>query len=280
VALVAGIAVGLPAAAAHASSGNPVAGAAGGDAAPLNPSVVGVPIQRTDAALAGAADAIDAGDGAGAAAKLTASRRYLLRSYSGARYLIANQPPPAADAASASPKKFVKLAKRAIKAARIRAAGGRRSVVAGTSGGAVGPVFADAPTAVFNVLTSQYSAATAAVGMAPDATGQLLAKAKTTLDTAIILRNRLVQIIYAAAPPVAADAGIEAHTAQADVTTFDMVMPGLTVLIDDELQLMNAASADPSVPAEAKAVLTDAIAADTQVEALVNQYWPPVPADA
>ncbi|MCW3024183.1 MAG: hypothetical protein JWR30_3505 [Conexibacter sp.] len=279
VALVAGIAVGLPAAAAHASSGNPVAGAAGGGAAPLNPSVVGVPIQRTDAALAGAADAIDAGDGAGAAAKLTASRRYLLRSYSGARYLIANQPPPAASAAGASPKKFVKLAKRAIKAARIRAAGGRRSVIAGTSGGAVGPAFADAPTAVFNVLTSQYSAATAAVGMAPDATGQLLAKAKTTLDTAIILRNRLVQIIYAAAPPVAA-AGIKAHSAQADVTTFDVVMPGLTVLIDDELQLMNAASADPSVPAEAKAVLTDAIAADTQVEALVNQYWPPVPADA
>jgi hypothetical protein len=178
-----------------------------------------------------------------------------------------------------SSKKFVRLAKRAIRAARARTANHGVNVTARASGGAVGPAFADAPTAVFNVLTSQYSAATASVGMVPDATGQLLAKAKTVLDTAIILRNRLVQIIYAAAPPVAA-AGIKAHSAQADVTTFDVVMPGLTVLIDDELQLMNAASADPSVPAEAKAVLTDAIAADTQVEALVNQYWPPVPAAA
>jgi hypothetical protein len=279
VALVAGIAVGLPATAAQASPDGPVAKAAGGDAAPLNPSVVGLAIQRTDASLSGAADAIDAGDGAGAAAKLTASRRYLLRSYSGAKYLIALPPPPAADAASVSPKKFVKLAKRAIKAARKRAANGSGSVTAGASGGAVGPAFADGPTAVFNVLTSQYSAATASVGMAPDATGQLLAKVKTTLDTAIILRNRLVQVIHTAAPPVAEEAGIEARAAQEDVTTFDMVMPGLTALIDDELQMMNAASADPTVPAEAKAVLTDAIAADTQVEALVNTYWPPVVAD-
>jgi hypothetical protein len=75
------MAVALPAAAAQASSGGPVATAAGGDAPPLNPSVVGVPIQRTDAALSGAADAVDGGDGAGAAAKLTATRRYLLRSY-------------------------------------------------------------------------------------------------------------------------------------------------------------------------------------------------------
>jgi hypothetical protein len=198
------------------------------------------------------------------------------RTYLAPEYLIANQPPPAADAASVSPKKFVKLAKRAIRAARARAASGPRRITAVASGGAVGPVFADAPTAVFNVLTSQYSAATAAVAMAPDATGQLLAKVNTTLDTAIILRNRLVQIIHTAAPPVADDARVKAHAAQDDVTTFDMVMPGLTLLIGDELQQMNAASADPAVPAEAKAVLTDAIAADTQVQNLVNTYWPPV----
>ncbi|MCW2984784.1 MAG: hypothetical protein JWR63_2354 [Conexibacter sp.] len=279
VALIAGMAVALPAAAAQASSGGPVATAAGGDAAPLNPSVVGVPIQRTDAALSGAADAVDGGDGAGAAAKLTATRRYLLRSYSGAKYLIANQPPPVADDARVSSKKFVRLAKRAIRAARARTANHGVNVTARASGGAVGPVFADAPTAVFSVLTSQYSAVTASVGMAPDATGQLLAKANTVLDTAIILRNRLVQIIHTAAPPVADDARVKAHAAQDDVTTFDLVMPGLALLIGDELQQMNAASADASVPAEAKAVLTDAIAADTQVQTLVNQYWPPVVAD-
>jgi hypothetical protein len=273
-ALVAGAAVALPAAAAQSSFASPLATAAGGDAPPLNPSVVGVPIARTDAALSGAADAIDAGDGAGAAAKLTASRRYLLRSYSGAKYLIANQPaPPAEDArVKPSPKKFVAMAKRAIRASHRRAAG---QFTARAADDPVGPVFADAPTAVFNVLTSQYSAATAAVGMAPDASGNLLAKVKTTLNTAIILRNRLVQVIHAAAPPVADEARVKAHAAQDDVTTFDVVMPGLTTLIDDELQQMKAAAADPSVPAASQAILTNAVAADTQVEALVNQYWPP-----
>jgi hypothetical protein len=280
VALIAGVAVALPAAAAQASSGGgPTATAAGGEAPPLNPSVVGVPIARTDAALSGAADAIDGGDGAGAAAKLTATRRYLMRSYSGAKYLIANQPPPVADDARVTARTFVRRAKRAIRAARARAANHNVNVTARAAGDAVGPVFADAPTAVFNVLTSQYSAATAAVGMAPDATGQLLAKAGTVLDTAIILRNRLVQIIAAAAPPVADDARVKAHAAQDDVTTFDLVMPGLALLIGDELQQMNAASADTSVPAEVKTVLTGAIAADTQVQTLVNTTWPPVVED-
>jgi hypothetical protein len=34
------------------------------------------------------------------------------------------------------------------------------------------------------------------------------------------------------------------------------------------------------VPSDAKAILTSAIAADKQIENLVNQYWPPAPADA
>ena len=84
-ALTVGLALALPAAAAQASSAGPVAHAAGGDVPPLNPAIVDVPIQRTAAALSSAADAIDAGNGAEAAGPLTASRRYLLRSYSGAK---------------------------------------------------------------------------------------------------------------------------------------------------------------------------------------------------
>ena len=71
--------------------------------------------------------------------------------------------------------------------------------------------FADAPTAVFDVFTSQYSAATAAVGMAPDAKGELLAKVKTTLNTAIVLRNRLVKIVAAAEPPAPAEDASASH---------------------------------------------------------------------
>jgi len=274
-ALAAGHAFALPAAAAQASTGGPAAHAAGGDPVPQNPAVIGVPIERTQDALSNAADAVDAGDGAGAASALTASRRYLLRSYSGAKYLIALPPPAPADDASASPQRFRKLARSFVRASRK---GQQRGWIrAHASGDASGPLFADPVTAVFNVLTSQYSAATAAVGIAPDAKGQLLAKVKSALNTAIVLRNRLVKIIHQAAPPAPAeDASVKAYASQEEgAPTFDLVMPGLTVLLDDELQQMQAAAADNSIPADSKAILTDAIAADKQIEALVNQYWPP-----
>ena len=103
---------------------------------------------------------------------------------------------------------------------------------------------------------------------------------KTTLNTAIVLRNRLVKVVAKAAPPAPAEAGsVHAHASQAVPGEFDAVMPGLTVLIDDELQQMTAASQDANTPADVKTMLTSAIAADKQVEALVNQIWPPAPAE-
>src|SRR6266545_6989005 len=173
-ALTAGLALALPAAAAQASSAGPVAHAAGGDVPALNPAIVDVPIQRTDEALSSAADAIDAGNGAQAAGPLTASRRYLLRSYSGAKYLIAHPPPAPAEEGSANPQKFRRLARSFIRAAHR---GDQRGwIKAHASDAPAGPAFADGVTAVFNVFTSQYSAATAAAGMAPDTKGELLAK--------------------------------------------------------------------------------------------------------
>ena len=269
VALTAGFALALPAAAAQAGSG-PL---------PPDPAIVGIPIQRTAAAVSNAADAIDAGNGAQAAGPLTASRRYMLRSYSGAKYLIAHPPAAPVDEASANPQHFRKLARSFIRATRR---GDQRGwIKAHASGDPVGPAFADGVTAVFDVLTSQYGAATAAVGMAPDTKGELLGKVKTTLNTAIVLRNRLVKVIHAAAPPAPADdASAVAHASQDEAApTFDVVMPGLTVLLDDELQQMQAAAADSSMPSDSKALLTSAIAADRQIETLVNQYWPPTPAD-
>jgi hypothetical protein len=277
------VAVAAPAAAAQAHAPGPAAHVAGGGAPPLNPAIVGVPIQRTDDALAKAADAIDAGNGAQAVGPLTATRRYLIRSYGGAKYLIAHMPPPvaAAGSASASRVKFIRLARTAVRASHRRAAHKGGSVHARSSGtGAGGPAIADAPTAVFNVLTSQYDAATGAVGMAPDTKGNLLSKVKTTLTTAIVLRNRLVKVVHTAAPPAPAAAGsVNAHASGAPVATgFDTVMPGLVVLIDDELQQMQAAKADSAIPAAVKDMLTSAIAADQQIESLVNQFWPPAPA--
>src|SRR4051794_13960374 len=83
-ALVTSAALALPGAQAMAKG--PVAHSAGGDVAALNPSVIGTAITRTDAALGAAADAIDMGDGATAGKPLTAARRYLIRSYVGAKY--------------------------------------------------------------------------------------------------------------------------------------------------------------------------------------------------
>ena len=270
VALTAGLAALLPTAAAQAGS----------DATSIDPPIVGVPITRTQVALGNAADAIDAGTGAQAAGPLRASRRYLIRSYKGAKYLIANAPPPPAGDGSANPKKFIRLARRAVRASRLGGSGGW--IRARTSGAAVtGPAFADAPTATFDVFTSQFNAATAAVGMVPDVKGTLLTRVQTVLNTSVILRNRLVKYVHTAAPPPPpAEAGsVRAHASDAPVDPYGAMMPGLNVLIDAELQQMQATAADTSVPQASRDALTKAIAADKQIENLVNQYWPPVVGD-
>ena len=266
------------------ASTRPGAHAAGGGAAPLDPPIVGVPIARTAKALDKAADAIDVGKGATAAGPLRASRRYLIRSYRGARYLIANAPPPPpAESGSASARTFRRLARRAIRAARSARAGNDGWISARISGdGGAGPSFADGPTAVFDVFISQFNAATAAVGMVPDVKGNLLARVKTTLNTAIILRNRLVKVIHAASPPAppASDGRVHAQASGAPVAaTFDAVMPGLIVLLDAEQQQMRATAQDTSVPSASRAALTTAIAADQKIEDRVNLWWPPLPAD-
>jgi hypothetical protein len=277
-ALVASAAVAVPAGTAVAQPSGPVANSAGGDAPPLNPAVVGVPISRTTAALDAAADAIDEGQGATAAGPLRASRRNLIRSYNGAKFLIANTPPPPAEEARVASKRFVRLARRHIRSGRSNRSSGSGWIRAQASGDAAGPVFADTATAVFNVFTSQYDAATAAVGMAPDTTGNLLNRVTTSLNTAIVLRNRLVKIVAAAAPPAPAD-DAQAAQDEEEVTTFDVVMPGVAVLLNDEIQQMQATSQDATVPAAAKAPLATALAADNQILTQVNTLWPPVTED-
>ena len=268
VALTVGVAALLPTAAAQA----------GGGAPPMDPPIVGVPIVRTQMALGNAADAIDAGNGAQAVGPLRASRRYLIRSYNGAKYLIANAPPPPAEAGSANPLLFRRLARRAVRASRL--GGWIRARTSGAEG--TGPAFADGPTAVFDVFISQFNAATSAVGMAPDVKGTLLTRVQTTLNTSVVLRNRLVKIIHAAEPPAppVEEGRVQAHASGAPVAaTFGSVMPGLTILIDAELQQLKATQQDTSVPAASREALGKAIAADTQIEALVNQWWPPVVGD-
>jgi hypothetical protein len=269
-ALAASIALALPAAA-----------NAGGDAPPVNPSIVNVPIMRTQTAIDNAADAIDGGQGATAAGPLRASRRYLIRSYKGAKYLIANQPAPPVDDAKASATKYRKLARRFIRASRR---GSSSAWIGAQTSQFAGPVFADAATAVFSVFGSQYSAATASVGMLPDVQGNLLTRVKTSMNTAIVLRNRLVKIVAAAAPPAPPeDAKVRARASQeeeeVEVTTFDLVMPSVSVLLDDEIQQMQATIQDTSVPAASRAVLTNALAADQQIKTRVDTLWPPVAED-
>jgi hypothetical protein len=277
-ALAACLAVALPAGAAQASS--PVAHSAGSDAPALTPSVVGAPLARADKAINNAADAVDAGNGAQAVGPLQATRRYMIRAYRGAKFLIAATPPaPAEDASAASAARFVRVARRAVRASHHgRTATG--SWIRAHAGQFAPPAFADTPTAVFSVFQGQYDVATAAVGMLPDVQGALLARVKTSLYTAIVLRNRLVKIVAAAAPPAppedARATSPSAHAAQDDVTTFDVVMPGVTVLLDDEMQQMTATQQDTTVPAASSAVLANALAADQQIEAQVNLLWPPV----
>jgi hypothetical protein len=281
-ALVASLAVTLPAGAAQANSADPVAHSAGGDAPPLTPSVVGVPLARADKALGNAADAVEAGNGAQAVGPLRASRRYMIRAYRGAKFLIAQTPPAPVDDASVavSARKFRRLARRAVRVSRASAASSHGRVRARASQFAP-PVLADTPTAVFSVFQGQYNAATTAVGMLPDVQGALLARVKTTLNTAIVLRNRLVKIVAAAEPPAPAEDGSASHPSataaqEEGVTLFADVMPGVSILLADEIQQMQATQQDTTVPPASIAVLAPALAADQQIEAQVNLVWPPV----
>src|SRR3954464_4396101 len=124
-ALIASAALAVPGAQAAGNPTGPVAHAAGSDAPALNPAVVGNAITRTDAALGSAADFIDQADGASAAKPLTAARRYLIRSYTGAKYLIAHPPPAPADAGSANPARFVTQARRLVRRSRQERKAGR-----------------------------------------------------------------------------------------------------------------------------------------------------------
>jgi hypothetical protein len=280
-ALVASLAVTLPAGAAQAKSADPVAHSAGGDAPPLTPSVVGVPLARADKALGNAADAVEAGNGAQAVGPLQASRRYMIRAYRGARFLIAQTPPvPAEDASVAGARKFRRLARRAVRVSRASAASSHGRARAQASQFAP-PVLADTPTAVFSVFQGQYNAATTAVGMLPDVQGALLARVKTTLNTAIVLRNRLVKTVAAAEPPAPAEDASASHPSataaqEEGVTLFADVMPGVSILLADEIQQMQSTQQDTTVPAASIAVLAPALAADQQIEAQVNLLWPPV----
>jgi hypothetical protein len=283
-ALAASLAVALPAGAAQAQSGAPVAHSAGGDAPALTPSVVGVPLARADKAINNAADAIDAGNGAQAVGPLRASRRYMIRAYRGAKFLIAQTPPapPAEDGSAASAAKFRRLARRAVRAShRGRTATG--SWIRARAGQFAPPAFADTPTAVFSVFQGQYDVATAAVGMLPDVQGGLLARVKTSLYTAIVLRNRLVKIVAAAEPPAppaeegsASRPGAQAAQEEGEVPLLADVMPAVSTLLADEIQQMQSTQADTTVPAASSAVLGDALAADQQIAAQVNLLWPPV----
>jgi hypothetical protein len=270
-ALVAGLAIALPAGAAAANTADPVAHSAGGDAPPLNPAVVGVAITRTEKALDSAAGAIDAGKGATAVGPLKASRRYLIRSYKGAKYLISQAAAAPPEEASASPRKFTRLARRVIRAKRADARHGHGWIRARASGDGT-LTLADTPTAVFNVFTSQYDAATTGVGMLPDVKGNLLNRVKTTVSTAVILRNRLVKIVAAASPPAADEARAAQESEEA--VTFDAVMPSLRVLLEDEIQQIKVTQQDSSVPSASRSALGNVLAADNQILDRVNTLWP------
>ncbi len=60
------------------------------------------------------------------------------------------------------------------------------------------------------------------------------------------------------------------------MTLFADVMPGVSILLADEIQQMQSTQQDTTVPAASIAVLAPALAADQQIEAQVNLLWPPV----
>ena len=88
--------------------------------------------------------------------------------------------------------------------------------------------------------------------------------------------NRMCRAIPAPAPPEDARVHARASQEEGEVTTFDLVMPSVSVLLDDEIQQMQATIQDTSVPAASRTVLSNAVAADQQIKTRVDTLWPPV----
>ena len=258
------VAIGLVAAAPAADAkAPPQAQASGGDVVELTyPSIVRIPVGRTERALKRATRKIENDKPEAAARPLKVVRRQMAAAWRGAKYKIRTTPPPPADDARVPP--------------RARPSGD----------GPTGPTYASPADTGFRVLTLQHDVAaelTQLIDGAPDASFDALS---TTLSFTLDNRDQAIQDILSLAPPAPSDdedadeASVPAR-ASGDgpvVTTFDTVMPNVPPQLDDELEAIDGTKSDSTdLSVAGRSALDAAEAQIGKTKTVVNSHWPPIP---
>jgi hypothetical protein len=232
----------------------PLASAAGGSVVSLVfPSVVAVHLDRSTAAIARAEAAFDgAADTVRAGNQTVTARVQMVRAWQATKYVIRTTPPPPPPADDR----------------------------AGSSGGApAGPSFASPPDTSLAVFSLQHDLVTHAAGLlGKDAAlnGRLTAIMQKTATR----RDAAIAYIHQVAPP-APPVGDRAGASGGAVTSgFDTTMPSVLPLLDDEIQALKGTLAlNPTLPAGVRTALKALVATDTQTEATINTFWPPIVGD-
>ena len=237
---------------------DPIAYASGGDiaAAPL-PSVVNVRLVRSEAALERATAVVDEGRPSEAVVELNSAVLNMQKAWIAAKYIIDNAPPPPPPVADAG------------------------GVQAQASGAPVGSPVATPEDTAFAVLNLQHDVVTTALGLIDDVDLTLAPTIDAAVSAALTARDDAIAYIHSIAPPppppVADAGGIRAEASGAPVATgpaWDVVMPNLLPLLDDEIQHATAAErAMPTSPLDLQVVSDRANAA----KAAINEFWPPAP---
>jgi hypothetical protein len=237
---------------------DPRAYASGADVAPAPiPSVVSVRLVRSEAALARATAVVDQGRPSEAVVELNSAVLNMQKAWIAAKYIIDNAPPPPPPVADAG------------------------GVQAQASGAPVGSPGATPEDTAFAVLNLQHEVVTTALGLIDDVDLTLAPTIDATISAALTARDDAIAYIHSIAPPppppVADAGGVQAEASGAPVATgpaWDLVMPNLLPLLDDEIQHATAAErAMPTSPLDLQAVSDRANAA----KAAINEFWPPAP---
>ena len=223
----------------------PPAEAAGGDAAPLIPSIVNTRLVRAQAAVEHATEAFDENQAAQAVAPMGAAVDNLTKGWNAEKWLIQTTPPPPADDAFPD---------------------GDGAVVA----------YAGPEDTAFAVFSAQHNLVATSVGMMETGNAALLTRLTSSMTTVQGSRTAAINYIHSIAPPPEDDAvsdGLEGGA------TWDTVMPTVVPLLDDEIQQITGRLALYKFTAPARTALQNALARARNAKALVNQYWPPVTDD-
>jgi hypothetical protein len=256
-ALIVGVVTALPASA-SADSGakkgsHKGAHAAGGDVPPVLPSAVRVRLKRGENALDKVGEYVDKGAPDKAINSLRGARANMYAAWRAAKYGIENAPAPPPDDA-------------------------KTTAHASQDDGPVGTIYADQNTTAVAVLNYQHDVVAASVGLIDDAKGTLENALSTTMFAALDRRDAAIAYIRTLAPPVDPEAKTLAHTSQDEEgvvpVDFALLMPTLTVDLDDELAQSNELIEDGALTAAEKRIVRLAKVQITDTEATINAAWP------